>query len=163
MTVPLSRAEYDTLSADDRAFLDAAWSQLDASQEAQVRVLIMVVRGVVRHDTAALHTALPGVFELQDRADEAARELIAAAHELRSATQSLAAQIADVTAAIGRETEARTNLAARVDHLSVRQSLTTAILTVVVFETLARYGWIPAVIGGALLTLVLVFMMARPI
>lgn len=111
-TVPLSDNEMDALSATDRAFLLDAWEALDPSQEAQVRALAMLVRGVVKHDTATVHTAVAGVFELQDAADRSSRELLEAARQFREDTAQLTATVATATEELA---QLREQLAAFVD------------------------------------------------
>lgn len=167
MTAPLTPAEYDALSPDDRAFLDDAWAQLDPSQESQVRALTMLIRGIVKHDTAGLHTALPGVFELQDRADEAARELTEAATELRQATAAMVARvegaITDLRADVRDLRDADATLTRRLaaqERLSDRRFwLLVGIAIAAAIDLVFRYG--PLILSTLLSAVILIFTLRR--
>lgn len=171
--VPLSPTEFDHLKPDERLFLMEAWEALSPDQEAQARTLAMLVRAVVRHDTANLKTEVEGWPQLLDAADSRARELVDAARELRLATDAALAQVSAATALMdGLRSDLvelhRADDESRVDRAAIRAQAEAdrrfvdrivwglAVVTVAVAalaaEALVRY-W--PLITGALLSIVI--------
>ena len=163
-TAPLTPTEYDALSLSDRDFLNAAWAAIPPEREHEVRTLAMLIRAIVRHDTAGIHTAVSGVFELQDVADRQARDLLDAAQSFRAATIALSASVATATTEIS---ELRTDLQSFVassvaeqqalhtqaDRADRRILMLAVAVGLLLMELLYRYG---AALLGALLSLIFI-------
>jgi hypothetical protein len=98
----LTDGELAALTPDERAFFMDAWLAIPPERENEVRVLAMLSRGIIKHDLGGFHTEVKGVYELQDRADENARDLIDAAKEMRAATVALTANVATATNQIAK-------------------------------------------------------------
>lgn len=178
---PLTPSEIDALHPDDRTFLLDAWGRLTPDQEDQVRVLTMLTRAVVKHDTAPVHMAVKGFPELLDESDARSRELLDAAQgfradaeEMRREWREFAEQMrGDVTAAVTSLVQIRTDLDSHMaesrsdrarlstnqDRLWARQRadqrrfwLLVAIVAALVVDLLLRYA---PMLMAALLSVVL--------
>lgn len=91
----LTPNERATLSPDDRAMLDDALQRIPSERNPEFTAFMLSIRAIIRHDTASVRNGVSGVFELQDKADEAARELLDAARELRTQAQALADSVSE--------------------------------------------------------------------
>lgn len=95
----LSDHERGTMSDVDRAMLDDAVQGISSEHNALFTALLLCTRAIVKHDQAGMRNAVSGVFELQDRADEATRELVDAARQFRADGEALARRLDEAIAA----------------------------------------------------------------
>jgi hypothetical protein len=87
------------MSHADRVMLDDAVQNIPSEHNDLFTALLLSTRAIVRHDQAGLRNAVGGVFELQDRADEATRELMDAARQFRADGEALAMRLDEAIAA----------------------------------------------------------------
>lgn len=165
----LSPNERAALSDADRAMLDAHIQQIPAERNAEFVVMMLAIRGIVRHDTSGIHSAVRGVFELQDAADAKAQELVDAAKGLRTAADDLRLGLAAMTTIttglraeldgfVSTSTADRADLRERITTVERRQGQQGtyiwwlgAAVAVFLAELVWRYG---ALIAGTLLSVV---------
>ena len=94
----LSDHERGTMSDVDRAMLDDAVLGISSEHNALFTALLLCTRAIGKHDQAGMRNAVSGVFELQDRADEATRELVDVARQFRADGEALAKRLDEAIA-----------------------------------------------------------------
>jgi Flp pilus assembly protein TadB len=133
MTNPLTQRERATLSDADRAMLDDAVQAIPSEHDALFTALLLSTRAIVRHDVAGVRTAAEGYAELLDVADERARELLDAAHELQAAATSAQHRNEERLTRIEVQLDAKAQRDRRADLF---QSLTNVFVGIILLRSL---------------------------
>jgi hypothetical protein len=160
----LKDQEYNALSPEDRAMFDDAIQQVPSERNPEIVILMLASRGIIKYDTAGIHTAVAGVFELQDKADEATRELLDTARAFRADTaivrgelEALSGRLSEFVSA---STADRADLRRRANRADRRiywlwvAVVVLALIVAVLFADLVYRLW-PVLIGMGVSLLVL--------